>query len=118
MKKVKIILSIMLFNVLFVGCDSLNQTLQYTNMGLGGVCLTTNCSAGFYDKETNNYKMGYVLITNSEGDDIENSENYWKGIKANECLNIGIGVYYHTSPYSEVEYKFVVNCVEWQQNQY
>ncbi len=117
MKKVKIILSIILFNFLFVGCDSLNQTLQYTSMGLGAVCLRTKCSYGYYENKAGDYKMGYKLISTPEGVDIENSENYWISLRANECLEVGIGIYYHRSPYSNVDYKFVVDCVEWQQNQ-
>lgn len=117
MKKVKIILSIILLNFLLVGCDSLNQSLQYANMGLGGVCVRTSCRSGYYDNETNEYKMGYAISTTTEGEDISDSEDRWLDIKERETTNTGVGVYYHTSPYSDLSYKFVVDCIEWQQNQ-
>ena len=110
MKKLIAILTFMLF----VQCDTLHQSIQHANIGLGGHCLRITCEVGPYNSEKKEYDMGYSFREDKEGNDVSYNENIWLRNKEIETTNSGIGVYYCESPYSEGNYKFIVNCVEWQ----
>jgi hypothetical protein len=114
--KSKLIIPFLLFIMfaLNTSCESLNTALQYANQGMGGVCNQMECKTGYYNSDIGEYRMDQILTRTLDGVDIENNESYWVNARMNESLNYGIGVYYFDSPYSEVSYKFVVDCVEWQ----
>lgn len=115
LKKIKINLLFILISssILLSSCDSLVTALDYTNQGLGGECLETTCSAGYYNSNTGKYAMNAYLVKNDQGEDITYYESNWLDVRANEALDYGIGIYYFTSPYSNAEYKFVVTCSQW-----
>ncbi|PPK93245.1 hypothetical protein LY01_02530 [Nonlabens xylanidelens] len=93
--------------ILSNSCAELAAGLSSYNQANG-----TQCRQSIVDPEVylDGKYQNKIMITDSEGNDIEYNEERWRASKAKTYLGYSFGIYYATSPYSELEYRFTHYC--------